>query len=103
MKIANNNPSINLEAYINNKDIKRGKKNGNETEGNSVEVKGDKVVLSSLGREIRDIKKLVDSVPDIREQKICQIKEKIEKGNYNIDSDKITFSLIKESLLNNDF
>jgi len=102
MKITNNNPSINLDAYIKNKPVEPDKKNGAETAINSDKVKTDQVVLSSMAKEIRDLKKLVDSAPDIHEEKINEIKQKIERGDYEIDSDKIAFKLIKESLLNND-
>ena len=96
MKIADNNPSVNLEAYI--KNVKNRGKNSQTTQETPVEVKGDRVILSSLAKEIRDIKKLVNSVPDIRERKIAEIKEKIENGSYKIDSDEVAFKLIKESL-----
>ena len=100
MKIVDNNPSVKLETYV--KNVENRRKDNNATQANPVGVKGDKVVLSSLAKEIRDIKKLVDSIPDIREKKIEEIKEKIENGSYKIDSNKVAFKLIKESLLNNE-
>jgi negative regulator of flagellin synthesis FlgM len=101
MKISDHNPSINLEAYV--KNVKNSKKSSKPAQENPVGVKDDKVILSSLAKEIGDIKKLVDSIPDINEKKIEEIKEKIKNGSYKIDSDKVAFKLIRESLLNNEF
>jgi flagellar biosynthesis anti-sigma factor FlgM len=59
----------------------------------------DSVHLSEKSREILKIKNLLHAVPDIRENIVTEIRTKIEEGNYEIDSDKIAVSIIKESLL----
>ena len=61
---------------------------------------GDKVALSPMAREIAEAKKTIDSIPDIREEKVAAIKKQIETGTYKIDGKKVAFNMIKESILN---
>jgi negative regulator of flagellin synthesis FlgM len=42
----------------------------------------------------------LDSIPDIREDKVAQLKEQIENGTYEIDEEKIADNMLKDSLLN---
>ncbi len=99
MKITGKDPSVNLEAYV--KNIKDKKKIDASSGQAPKEIpKSDKVVLSPRAKEIQEAKKLLDSVPDIQEEKVARIKEQIENGTYKIDAKKIAQKMIKESLLN---
>ncbi len=60
----------------------------------------DKVILSQEGKKIQDAKKLMDSIPDIREEKVAKIKAQIENGTYQVEEKKLASKMIKESLLN---
>ena len=66
----------------------------------SIKTGGDKVALSPMAREIAEAKKAIDSMPDIREEKVAAIKKEIETGTYKIDGKKVAFNMIKESILN---
>jgi negative regulator of flagellin synthesis FlgM len=99
MKIVGKNPSVNLEAY--QKSI-RDKNRVHESAKQPVEgvTKEDKVVLSAEVKRIQEAKKLLDSIPDIREEKVAQIKAQIENGTYQVEEKKLAQKIMKESLLN---
>ena len=63
-------------------------------------VKADTVELSDLGKKVQEAHRQLESIPDIREDKVAQLKEQIENGTYEVDADKLADKMIKESLLN---
>lgn len=99
MKITGENPFVKLEAYV--KNIKYKRKTDASTKKTSEEVFGeDNVVLSPRAKEIQEAKKVLNSLPDIREEKVARIKQQIDKGTYQVEGEKIAARMIKESLLN---
>ncbi len=99
MKIIDNRSFINIDAYVRNIDENKKVDTTCKNNTNSV-LKEDKVELSSAAIKLQEAKKIMDSIPDIREQKIAQIKTQIENGTYQIDGRKTASGLLKESLLN---
>lgn len=99
MEIIGKNSSVNLDAYIKNAKNKR--KIGGSSEKASKEViVGDKVEFSPRIKEIQEAKKLLDSIPDIRSEKVAEIKRQIENGDYQIQEKNIAIKMVKEALLN---
>ena len=102
MKIAGDNPYLKLGAYVknikNDKEINVKDKEASKEVGNEV-ITGDKVDISSKAKEIREAKMLLNSLPDIREEKVAQIKERVENGSYQIEEKKTAAKMIKGSLL----
>ena len=99
MKITGKNPYVNLDAYTKNVKDKENtdaplKKTPKEVLG------GDKVVLSPEAKKIQEAKELMGSIPDIREEKVAQIKAQIENGTYRIKEKELAAKMIKESFLN---
>ncbi len=47
----------------------------------------DQVQISSLGKDIQTAKTAVAGAPDVREDKIREMREKLESGNYEVDID----------------
>ena len=83
MEITAKNSPIKLEAYI--KNIRNKGKTGLSSKQASEEIlSGDKVVLSPKAKEIQEAKKLLNSLPDIREEKVAHLKKQIENGTYQI-------------------
>jgi negative regulator of flagellin synthesis FlgM len=62
-------------------------------------VPEEKVALSNQSKDLVNIKKAVDQLPEIREEKVREIRTQIEKGAYHIQSDKIAEKMINESLI----
>jgi len=100
MEITGNNPFARLDAYV--KNIGK-EKTGVQDSPDTAPKEGlseDTVALSPEAKQVQEAKRLLDSLPDIREDKVAEIRGRIENGTYNIDSEKIAFGIIKESILN---
>ena len=63
-------------------------------------AKGDTVVLSPKAKQIAEAKKLLNAVPEIREEKVAQLRKKISKGTYQIDGSKVAAKMVNDVLLN---
>lgn len=59
----------------------------------------EKVDLSSGARDIQRIKQIVDQTPDIREEKVLELKRQIDNGKYAVNADKIAEKMVGESLI----
>ena len=56
------------------------------------------VDISQRSREIQKIREALDKIDIIREDKIVELKDKIEKGTYQIDHEKVAEKMIDEFL-----
>ena len=54
------------------------------------------VELSQSSREVQQIKEILSSAPDIREDKVAALKEKIESGEYKIDPEGIASKIVED-------
>lgn len=62
-------------------------------------LKQDVIVeLSRSSKEVQQIKEIISSTPDIREDRVAALKDKIESGEYKIDPDGIAGKIIDDSL-----
>lgn len=59
----------------------------------------EKVDLSSKAKEIQQIKQIVENTPDVRIDKVEELKRQIESGIYQSDTDKIAENIMKDSLI----
>ena len=75
-----------------NKDTERGRQS-------ALIDKSEKVVISQQGREISRAEMLVKSLPEVRAEKVDQIKQAIQDGTFEIDNLKLAENIIKEHLL----
>lgn len=64
------------------------KSNGTVKTQKSVGVAGgkDQVQISQIGRDYQIAKQAVAEASDIREDKVAELKTKVQSGNYNVDS-----------------
>jgi len=54
------------------------------------------VNLSQASKEAQKIKEIIASEPDVREDKVADLKERIESGRYTIDHAKVADKLVDE-------
>ena len=96
--ITGSKPFAGLEAY---KNVGRGKTriDGSPGEAPKGGLLEDTVALSPEAKQIQEAKKSLDALPDVREDKVAEIKGQIEAGTYTIDGEKIAFKMIRESIL----
>ena len=95
MEISAKNFSVNLDIY---KNISDKEKTGYSSKHASGEIPGeDKVVLSSKARENQEAKKILNSLSDIREEKVAHLKNEIDNGTYQIKDKEIAVKMLKDS------
>lgn len=59
----------------------------------------EKVDLSTKARDIQNLKSAIANLPDVREEKVQELKNRIEGGKYNVSGEKIAEKMVGESLL----
>ena len=98
MEIIGNSPFARLDAYVKINGKEKNRVQGSPKEAPKGGLLEDKVALSPEAKQIQDVRKRLDSLPDVREEKVAEIKEQIEAGTYTIDGEKIAFKMIRESI-----
>lgn len=91
--------SVNIEAYVNQVQDKD-KVDATSEQPEKQQTKADTVVLSDTAKKIQEAQTQLEAIPDVREDKVAQLKEQIEKGTYEIDEEKIADKMLKDSLFN---
>ena len=102
MEINSNDNTINIDAYVNNINDKQKAENTSEKAEKNV-AKTDTVNISDAAKEIQEVRKDLDNIPDVRADKVEQLKNQIENGTYEIKSEEIAEKMLKDSLLNDLF
>lgn len=59
----------------------------------------EKVDLSTQAKDIQQIKNTLSQLPDVREEKIQEIKSQVEKGTYNVSGEEIAEKMVGESIV----
>ena len=91
--------SVNIEAYVNQVQDKD-KVDATSEQPEKQQTKADTVVLSDMAKKVQEAQKQLKAMPDVREDKVAQLKEQIENGTYEINEEKIADKMLKDSLLN---
>ena len=84
MKISEVNNEFIKQYKINEKLNSESKKRINENV-----VLEEKVSISSISRDVKLAKKAIEELPDVREEKVRELKDQIEQGSYNVSGEKI--------------
>jgi len=66
--------------------------------GNGAVVE-EKVTLSPAAQEIQRAEKAVRALPDVREEKVQEVKRQIEAGEYEVKGDAIAEKMLTETLI----
>ncbi len=91
--------SVNIEAYVNQVQEKDKVESASD-QPEKQQVKADTVELSDMGKRVQEANKQLENIPDIREDKVAQLKEQVENGTYEVDAEKVADKMIRDSLLN---
>jgi negative regulator of flagellin synthesis FlgM len=59
------------------------------------------VELSPRAQEIRQIKFLLDEIPDVREEMVQELRQKIEAGEYHVSSEEIADLIVRRTFADN--
>ncbi len=98
MKIGSDRSVVNLEAYVQNAQNSEGVKQP-LTQGQDKSTQTESVKLSTTAKEIQQARKAMEATPEIREDKVGQLKGEIEAGTYSVEKDKVASKMIRESLI----
>lgn len=63
------------------------------------QLSGEKVELSEKASYLNKIREIVQNTPDIREEKVSLLREKIAAGSYNVSGQEIAEKMLNEFLL----
>ena len=91
--------SVNIEAYVNQVQEKD-EVDAAAEQPEQQQTKADTVALSDAAKNIQEAQNQLEAIPDVREDKVAELKEQIENGTYEIDAEKIADKMLKDSLLN---
>jgi negative regulator of flagellin synthesis FlgM len=99
MEVSGKNITTTLEAYASK--IQQAKQPvPADREKEQPSVKEDTVSLSREAREVAAITQKLEQIPDLRNDKVSEIKEQIESGTYTVNGQKAAVGLLRESLIN---
>jgi flagellar biosynthesis anti-sigma factor FlgM len=59
----------------------------------------EKVDLSTKAKDIQRIKARLADIPDIREERVQELKAEIAKGTYRVSGEKIAEKMVEEALV----
>jgi negative regulator of flagellin synthesis FlgM len=62
-------------------------------------VESDQLVISDRGREIAHLNELIQSTPDVREDRVEQVRQQLDSGTYSVKAEKIAEKIIVGNLL----
>lgn len=96
MRIDGNNPIEGKDPNNKVKDITKRQDTEKKDNANKSDDRNDKISVSGKAKEINELKRLINELPEIRTDRIEALKKAIESGNYNIDSQKIAEKLLEE-------
>lgn len=100
MKINGENPPIQLAAYQNQMFAAQSRTK-HKSATSITGVADDKVHLSAQAREVQEAASALSKMPDVREQKVQQVKLEVEKGTYRVVGHKVAIDMLKETFENN--
>jgi negative regulator of flagellin synthesis FlgM len=59
----------------------------------------EKVSISKESRDAGMIKGIINNLPDVREEKVQELKAQIENGTYKVSSEDIAKKMVSESII----
>jgi negative regulator of flagellin synthesis FlgM len=77
--------------------VYKSKKSNKAYGGNTVSSAKDEVSFSSFAKDLAVAKKAIDKTPDVRMEKVSDIKAQIQAGQYNISASQIADKLLAQS------
>jgi negative regulator of flagellin synthesis FlgM len=98
MEISGKKTHNSLDNLIKNIDARKRLKPDVSPSASAGQAEGDKVELSARAKQVQAASKLAQAFPDVREDRVAEIRNQIESGTYRIDAGKIAAAMLKEAL-----
>jgi len=95
MKISNDDAVIHIRSVLKSPADNQSLPKVNREKSNE----DDHVQLSSKAKELQRIKDSLENVPEVRREKVAELKAACENGTYQPDSSKTAENILKESII----
>ena len=83
-----------IKAYTSQ--IRKDKAGSKEKAGES---QADTLEISKEATELQSFRSALDNIPEVREDLVTDLKQRIDEGSYQPDSDKIAAGILREKFL----
>ena len=105
MEITRGNSFGKIDGYVKqvNKEKTTSGAVSDDQSSNKILPSGDSIELSPEAKVMQEAIRVLETLPDVREEKVAQIREQIAEGSYQVDGKKIAEKMIKESVINDLF
>ncbi|SDL67540.1 flagellar biosynthesis anti-sigma factor FlgM [Halarsenatibacter silvermanii] len=67
-----------------------------ESEANQERESGDRMEISAEARQIHEFAVQMEETPDIRQERVAELRQEVQSGSYEIDPEQIAESMIDE-------
>ena len=57
--------------------------------------RSDEVSLSEVAQQLQRVRKVIDSLPEIRQEKVADLKQQLSQGTYHIDDEEVAWALLR--------
>jgi negative regulator of flagellin synthesis FlgM len=103
MEINTKNQTLAIDSYVSQIQAKQKIEPVEGRPPRGPEASGDTVHISDAAKRVREAQNKLQEIPDVRSDKVAEIKRQIEGGSYEIKAGAIAGKMIRESLLNDLF
>ena len=85
-----------IEAYNQVAALYKANKTTKTQSAKGIAMGRDEVQISSFGRDFQIAKQAVAEASDIREEKVSELKTRVQSGNYSVDSGDFASKLLEK-------
>jgi negative regulator of flagellin synthesis FlgM len=97
MKISDLSQGSNQIQYVNQADPPDKQPGSQEIKNQESLV--DKVELSTQAREIKKINDVLEMTPDVRADRVAELKKLIQEDRYHVDSETLAEKMVDQSII----
>jgi negative regulator of flagellin synthesis FlgM len=91
----NSQPTRNTEGVAEQAAVQRAERQQKGAQAKGAEAPGgDTLEVSARGRELAKAQQAVEDAPDVRADKVAEIKKRIEDGTYHVPADVLARKLL---------
>lgn len=69
-----------------------------DTSSNGVVAESDAVSISEKGKDVSEMTRILKDMPDVRSEKVAELKARIASGNYNVSGRDIAEKVVNSAL-----
>lgn len=100
MKIDGSHKPVQIDAYLKQVGDQQQKADRQTVKAGQT-TQYDKVDLSDRAREIQQASQMLKTMPDVREDKVKQVKMEVEEGTYKVQGAQVATDMLRETFENN--